>query len=228
MDGEKNMVRKISNRKLKEILSQDILEISDSVKDEMAIPSYLHWNPFVRWLMWRRYECISYLSELAPEMAVLEFGCGTGVFLPELIAQSNEVYAIDLFPQYAKLLCKSLNLNVHFKDNISEIQDNSLDIIIAADVLEHMNEKDLETYLKAFKVKLKSNGRLIVSGPTESFFYKVGRVLSGFGGKGDYHKTNINDLIDQITKHFVLNRVINLPFSFLPSLFKVCEFKQSL
>ena len=33
---------------------------------------------------------------------------------------------------------------------------------------------------------------LIISGPTESFLYKIGRKLAGFSG--DYHVTNIYDV----------------------------------
>ena len=222
------MIRKMSFRKLKELLLKDISGISDLNKDEMAIPSYLHWNPLIRWLIWRRYEHISYLSGFLREMAVLEFGCGTGVFLPELAAKCNNVYAIDLFPEYAKILCKELSLKVCFKDDIAELQDASLDIIIAADVLEHLHDNELAEYLVVFSKKLKSNGRLIVSGPTENIVYKIGRVFSGFAGKGDYHHTNINNLIDAISKYFDLQRIKSLPFTFPPYLFKICEFKQSL
>ena len=194
----------------------------------MAIPSYLHWNPLIRWLMWRRYEYISYLSGYLRKMSVLEFGCGTGVFLPELATKCTNVYAIDLFPEYAKILCKELNLEVCFKDNMTELQDASLDIIIAADVLEHLNDNELDEYLAMFSKKLRSSGRLIVSGPTENIIYKIGRTLAGFANKGDYHHTNINKLIATINKRFDLQRIKSLPFTFPPYLFKVCELKQCL
>src|SRR6266496_1212616 len=78
--------------------------------------------------------------------------------------------------------------------HISEISSNSLDIIIAADVLEHVQE--LEEYIGFFLDKLKrSSGRLIISGPTENIAYKIGRILAGFGDKGDYHLTNVDRLI---------------------------------
>jgi len=72
------MIQKISIQKLNELLSKDIPHISNHNKDEMAIPSYLHWNPLIRWLMWRRYEYISHLSGFSRDMTVLEFGCGIG------------------------------------------------------------------------------------------------------------------------------------------------------
>jgi len=220
------MIQRVSVPKLRKLLSKNISRISSLDKDEMAIPSLLHWNPLIRWLMWRRYELISHLSAFSKDMIVLEFGCGTGVFLPELAVNCNKVYAIDLFPEYAKLLCKELNLIVSFKENISQIHNSSLDIIIAADVLEHLNNNELIEYLKLFSKKLKSNGRLLISGPTENIFYKIGRGLAGFGDKGDYHHTNIDNLIDTIGQYFDVKRIKFLPNKHLPYLFKVCEFKQ--
>jgi 2-polyprenyl-3-methyl-5-hydroxy-6-metoxy-1,4-benzoquinol methylase len=222
------MIHKISIQKLNTILSKDIPHISNNDKDEMAIPSYLHRNRLIRWLMWRRYETISYLSGFSKDMTVLEFGCGIGVFLPELDGKCNRVYAIDIFPEFARRLNEELHLNVCFIDNLSEIPKDSLDIIIAADVLEHVNDNELVGYLNIFSEKLKRSGRLIISGPTENIVYKIGRVLAGFADKGDYHHTNVNNLINVIGKYFDLRRTIYLPFKCPPFLFKVCEFEQCL
>ncbi len=221
------MIHKISMQELKDILSEDIPYISDHDKDEMAIPSYLHWNPLIRWLMWRRYEAIAQLAGFLKDMTVLEFGCGVGLFLPELHQQCGQVYAIDLFPEFAKRLNQKFGLNVHFIHDLSEISDHSLDLIIAADVLEHLEANELAQYLKTFAKKLRRSGRLIVSGPTENFVYKIGRFLAGFSGKGDYHHTNVNHLIDRISQTFELRRTHYLPFRFPPFLFKICEFKCS-
>jgi 2-polyprenyl-3-methyl-5-hydroxy-6-metoxy-1,4-benzoquinol methylase len=157
---------------------------------------------------------------------VLEFGCGIGVFLPTLCEQCGEVFAIDLFPQYAKNLCKDLNLTVTFIENISDLPDEKLDLITAADVMEHL--EDPLAYINIFKKKLKNGGKLIVSGPTESSVYKIGRTVAGFRKFGDYHHTNINDLKKIIRQNgFDLIKTISLPFVFPPYLFKVCEFIKS-
>ncbi|MBW1615108.1 MAG: class I SAM-dependent methyltransferase [Deltaproteobacteria bacterium] len=160
------MIRKVSIRKLNELVSKNISHISNYDKDEMAIPSYLHWNPLIRRLMWRRYEYIARFAEFSNDMSALEFGCGTSAFLPELDSRCNKVYVIDIFPEFAKILSDEQNLNISFIDNILEIPNNSLDIIIAADVLEHIDNKELVEYLKIFSEKLKSSDRLIISGPT--------------------------------------------------------------
>ena len=220
------MIKRIPIHKFREILSNDIVQISDRHKDEMAIPSYLHRNFMVRWLMWKRYEHISIMSAFSNDLTVLEFGCGIGVFLPELDQRCGKVYAIDIFPEYAMLLSAEFDLNIHFINRLSEVPNNSLDIIIAADVLEHLNDDELIKYFGIFSKKLKANGRLIMSGPTENIIYKIGRVIAGFSDKGDYHHTNINKLINVTISYFDLNRTKYLPFRFPPFLFKICEFEQ--
>jgi hypothetical protein len=90
-------------------------------------------------------------------------------------------------------------------------------------VLEHI--EGLPAYLSKLSAKLNTGGKLIVSGPTESVIYKLGRVVAGFGDKGDYHHTNIDRLIDDITSHgFNILRTVRLPFPLPPTLFKICEF----
>jgi 2-polyprenyl-3-methyl-5-hydroxy-6-metoxy-1,4-benzoquinol methylase len=221
------MIRRLSVQELSELTSKDLSHISAYNKDEMAIPSYLHKNPLIRWLMWRRYEYISSLARFTPDMTALEFGCGSGVFLPELNSACGKVFAIDIFPEYAQALNAKLNLRTQFIDDLSEIPAGSLDIVVAADVLEHIKDNDLAEYLSTFSDKLKDSGRLIVSGPTESIAYRIGRVAAGFGDKGDYHLTNINKLIRSIESGgFHLARQKTLPFRFPPFLFKVCEFQK--
>ena len=203
-----------------------IENISEHDRDEMAIPSYLHANPLIRWLMWRRYDTIAAMLRGGPEKTALEFGCGVGLFLPHLCNHYGGVYAVDLFPQYAKGLTTNKGIAPQFVNTVDALDDSSLDAIIAADVLEHI--EDLEQYITLFKQKLKTGGQFIVSGPTENFVYKLGRIVAGFGDKGDYHHTNIDNLIDEISAGgFEPNEMKTLPFSLAPSLFKICHFSNT-
>lgn len=219
-------MRELSKQELLELISNHFSHISPNDRDEMAIPSYIHRNPLIRWLMWKRYEHISELANFTKNMNVLEFGCGIGIFLPELNRMCGKVYAIDIFPEYAKLLSVKLNLNINFIYNLSEIADNSMDLVIAADVFEHID--DLSDYLMKFSNKLKNDGRLIVSGPTENVLYKIGRIVAGFCNKGDYHHRNIDEIIKMITEAgFSLINQRKLPFVIPPHLFKICEFRNA-
>lgn len=195
-------------------------EVDQECRDEMAIPSYVHPNAAIRWLMWRRYRAVAGLLDLPDGAEVLDFGCGVGLFLPTLVANSRRTYAIDLFPQYAQLLAAKEDLAVTFLTNLEQVPDGSLDAITSTDVLEHVD--DPEAIGRIFLQKLRPGGRVVISGPTESFLYRIGRTVAGFGGKGGYHKTNVDALlVDLSNSGLTLDRVVRLPWWFAPSLFKV-------
>jgi hypothetical protein len=141
---------------------------------------------------------------------------------------AGKVYAIDLFPQYARNLANKYRLDVDFIDNLSGLPHASLDLIIAGDVLEHLS--DVTAYLEMFSHKLRNKVRLIVSGPTETPLYKFGRWMAGFGQKGDYHHTNIDQLAVLIENNgYRRLKTVTLPFpvKLLPSLFKIIQFEKN-
>jgi SAM-dependent methyltransferase len=217
------MIHRTSRAEIRDLLGTRVPGMTDHDRDEMAIPSYLHWNPFIRWLMWRRHEVVAELAALAPGQRVLEFGCGLGLFLPTLAERAGTAYAIDHFPAYAKALVASRGLPVTFVDHVDDLGDGSLDTIVAADVMEHLDAP--REWAARFRRKLVGGGRLVVCGPTETAIYKLGRIVAGFAGKGDYHHTNITRLRDDITKSgFRLERRRTLPFSMPPHLFEVLAF----
>jgi 2-polyprenyl-3-methyl-5-hydroxy-6-metoxy-1,4-benzoquinol methylase len=199
-------------------------EVAEHDRDEMAIPSYLHGNPLIRWLMWRRYEAIERLARLSPKSSVLEFGCGLGLFLPTLTESGRLVYATDLFPQFAQALAAARKLSVRFVPDVDSVSDQSLDVIVAADVLEHVD--NLDTYIQCFHRKLKPDGVAIISGPTENVAYRIGRLVAGFGGKGDYHHRNIDEIRSAFeANQFQTERAVSLPVALLPHLFRVFRFR---
>jgi len=196
--------------------------------DEMAIPTYLHQNRSINWLFWSRLGTIIALASQKRFSAVLDFGCGIGILLPTLCSISNvKVHATDLHPEFAIELARVRKLDVAFHeagDIMNGLVSNSLDLIIAADSMEHL-ENPAE-YLEIFKDKLTANGRLIISGPTENWIYRLGRIVAGFGGKSGYHHTNVYILKDIIMgAGFKCTFGCSLPFHF-PVLFKVYVFEK--
>lgn len=212
----------VPRSELAQLLPQVGSDVSAADRDEMAIPSYLHANPLVRWLMWRRYAAIESLMDVRLDQSVLEFGCGAGLFLPSLCMRYPSVLAIDLFPHFATLLVENRRLDVTFIDSVEVIPAQSLGAIVAADVLEHVD--DLDYYLELFCAKLRPNGQLLVSGPTESIPYRIGRSLAGFGGKGHYHHRSVGDIADRARRLFSCEGRVSLPFRFAPHLFEVLNF----
>ena len=177
-----------------ELLERMAGTVSGEDRDEMAIPSYLHRNPAMRWMAWRRLDVTaSFLHRLHAEdraSAIMDFGCGTGVLFDETCRVADTVYGVDIVLEPATLLVGEWGLDqvrLMTPDAAeSAIESASLDTIIAAEVLEHI--EPLDGTLEFFRSRLKPGGNLLVSLPTENLLYRTGRRLAGF--EGHYHESN--------------------------------------
>jgi 2-polyprenyl-3-methyl-5-hydroxy-6-metoxy-1,4-benzoquinol methylase len=203
--------------------------LAPDARDESAVPSYSHWNPAIRWLMFRRLDMISEMTlgvlegrRAGVSRAVLDFGCGLGMLIPVLAPKLETFYACDEQLGPARLTAEHFGLRnvvwVEPGDLARAVPDSGLDAIVAADVLEHV--EDLGATVDLLGQKLRQGGALIVSGPTENAAYRCGRWIAGFSGA--YHVRSIFDVEDTIRRSgFVLDRVRRLPFPVPPILFRV-------
>jgi 2-polyprenyl-3-methyl-5-hydroxy-6-metoxy-1,4-benzoquinol methylase len=184
------------NRLSAEMLQKMAATVSTEDRDEMAIPSYLHKNPAMRWMAWRRVEVVAkWMAEAArsvgrPDSTVMDFGCGTGVLFETATSGFSKVWGVDLQLGPSRLLVQERGYTnvtlLHPDDLEATIPAGSVDLVVAAEVLEHVDP--LEPTLERFRTRLRPGGKLLVSLPTESGLYKLGRAIAGF--KGDYHHHN--------------------------------------
>ena len=179
------------------LLHRMAAELPADERDEMAIPSYLHRNPALRWMAWRRVQALAdRLRGTAEgwsrggERHIVDFGCGTGVLFEEASRIADRVIGVDTVLGAARLLVRELGLTkvtlLGPDDAAARIAAASVDVVIAGEVLEHL-EEDLGGTLARFASWLKPSGRLLVSLPTESRLYRLGRRLAGFHGHYHHH-----------------------------------------
>ena len=179
------------------VLKQMARTLSPEDRDELAIPSYLHPNPLLRWMAWRRIEVITRHFQDAcrtrPGGAgpiVMDFGCGTGVLFDEVSHLAQRIYGVDPVLHAAQLLVDTWGLDkvtlLTPEQAAGGVPEKSVDIILAAEVLEHIDP--LQGAITFLKSRLKREGTLLVSLPTEGALYRIGRRLAGF--RGHYHHGN--------------------------------------
>lgn len=165
--------------------------LSDHDRDEMAIPSYLHPNPALRWMAWRRIDVVGERLQwrTMPGHTVLDFGCGSGVLFGDVLDRGASVIGVDVVLDAARWLVKQRGLKrVSLYDPAAAkalVPPASVDTIVAAEVLEHL-EDELDDVQAWFASVLRPGGELLVSLPTENAAYRFGRRLSGF--TGEYHE----------------------------------------
>lgn len=183
--------------------------------DESGFPAYSHLNPLINWLFWQRLRtAMNFIDKHAPYENVLDFGCGSGVMLPFLAQHSRQVTAIDIDLLPVESLKKYIPLaeNVRVLDakqiSLPQLTPKSFDLINALDVLEHVD--DLSTTLSDLLNLLKPGGRLVISGPTENTFYKIGRKLAGPEFSGEYHERGTAEIKRELARGAGVRQIATL------------------
>lgn len=166
--------------------------------DDAGVPSYLHSNRVMAWFFWKRIKIALSLVKDYNGKKVLDFGCGAGILFKFLSEKNCMLDACEKnFFELSQAICSELNKEVNIYKDIREIKNKKFDIIFALDVLEHLD--DIGEYLKIFASISHNKTLLIICGPTENIFYKIGRYFAGFSGI--YHKSNIYDIEKSLVKH---------------------------
>jgi len=194
--------------------------------DEAAFPAYSHPNGLISFLFWERlYTVVNQLSGKAPYKRILDFGCGSGVMLPLLSKMTEQLIAMDIDPVPLESVARKYEFPSNLKvldgatTGLKAIELGSVDVIIALDVLEHVD--DLEAVITELIGLLVPGGRILVSGPTENWLYQLGRKLAGPEYSGNYHHRSIKDIKNVLQQKTKVRPIARLVFPIV--LFEVFE-----
>lgn len=170
--------------------------------DEQAGPAYFATRGLSQWLFWQRLKWAARQIEMSPGQTAMDFGCGFGLLLPHLRHNFQSTIAVDLMPTLSQEFMRRWDQpqassdtqpgRLEFVDHITScnLPKASVDLIVALDVLEHF--ESLTEIVDQLADLLRPGGQLLVSGPTETWLYRLGRRLVGFSG--DYHHQTIYDV----------------------------------
>ncbi len=192
--------------------------IEKDILDEAAFPAYLNKNPVIIAIFWGRiYYVMKELDRLICGFdRALDFGTGSGIMLPFLAKRFLKISAVDKNLEPVREIISRLEIEndkILFSENIENISNEKpralFDAIVCLDVLEHI--LDYENVLIKLSTLLTEKGRIIISGPTENFFYQVGRRLAGKEYDGHYHFVNIYDISKKMESIYSIEKVINIP-----------------
>jgi len=158
--------------------------------DENALPSYTHSNRLMAWLFWKRIDiALHFMGDITGKI-VLDFGCGGAVTFKYLNQKRCSIVGCDENILLARQVCRAMNINAELYSDLSAIDGRKFDYILALDVLEHIENS--AALLSKFKGMMQPGSKIILSGPTENFWYRLGRNLAGFSGH--YHVKNIHQI----------------------------------
>lgn len=175
------------------------------------VPEYNSKIPFVKNIFFKKLNLVANTIEIKDNFNILEIGCGEGILLNKLKEKNPNcnLVGIDINPNVNFLSIPNTIIKIEDATNMS-FKDNSFDLVYAVDVLEHI--KDVDLAIKEIKRVLKEKGKLIISGPTETTFYRLCRLLIKQKWILKEHYYNVNDLNKKIIDHnFYVYKKINIP-----------------
>ena len=189
---------------------------------EAAFLAYAHTNPVIDYLFWKRLKVAEEYVLTHDAKKVLDFGSGSGVMSYALGKNGIQVTAFDIDLKPLEEIKKTISFPSSVVFETGQALDDSrfdgaFDCIVALDVLEHI--EDLSDFVALARRVLKKDGYVIVSGPTENVWYKIGRWFAGKEFTGDYHVSNIASIEERLAQDFAIKRIHTI-FPFLP-LFRI-------
>ena len=173
-----------------EITSRDYDERIEMLGEEHAIKTY--WKPEDESNR-RRIEVISNAIPLKRDEVAIDIGCGVGTFAYRMALKGGKAIGLD-YSLASLRVAKSLgegkfrgNQKVHFiaaDATRLPFQDSSADVIVAADFIEHIDDKGKEILLDESARVLGKNGRMIIFTPNKLREF-IGHIVRWFrGGEG--------------------------------------------
>jgi len=180
-------------------------------KDSVRMPRlYFYPIRFVRKFFWARLKSIhrSMIRTVPQRRVAIDFGCGSGVFLPTLANTFDLVQGIDIEADEAKEIVEAYKLkNVRLINadiyNLSDTGIEKADAIVAADVLEHF--KELDVAVRRLHEWLKDDGYLFTSGPSENILTRWGRILGRIEKPWDHYHTGYE--VEDFLEHHGFQRI---------------------
>jgi 2-polyprenyl-3-methyl-5-hydroxy-6-metoxy-1,4-benzoquinol methylase len=173
--------------------------------EETCVPSYLHNNLLaasVAW--WRLFASESLYSKHALPGGVLDFGAASGE-LAHLLPLGTTYDFVEADENMVHFLQRDHPESA--RRSLESLPPKHYAAVFALDSLEHND--DVARIVDLLVEALRSDGVMIISGPTENVLYRIGRRIAGFSGH--YHKTTIYDIERIVAKRLSLERRRILP-----------------
>ena len=101
---------------------------------------------------------------------VLEVGASYCDFINSVKAKKK--IALDSWPGIRRYANKDVECIVGNVNNLKKIKNDTLDIVFASNLFEHLEKKDFELFLEQIKQKMRRDGKLIILQPNYKKCYK--------------------------------------------------------
>lgn len=136
-----------------------------------------------------RYKKMNSILNKLLKGKVLEIGCSSGEFLASLQKKGWEVKGLEISKKATQeAIKKGIDVTVHDANEKLPIEDDSFDVVISGETIEHLFE-DVDFLNECYRV-LKKDGILIITTPNLTSLKNRILMLFGFNPRyaiADYH-----------------------------------------
>jgi len=153
---------------------------------------------------------------------ILEAGCGSGIFFPELIQHCKKLYGLEIFnkanKEKVKEMMKKENIDAELiTGSILEIpfKENFFDAIVCISTLEHLEPERLEGAISEMKRVVKKDGLIILGFPSGRKIMQLYCMLITRNPHFDFHRSNHNLILEKIGNNLKIEKIKSF-FNFLP------------
>lgn len=120
--------------------------------------------------LWRALNRYYFDKVVKPEDCVLELGAGYGHFINNV--RARERVALDLWEGFKQHLEPGIRAHVGPVDDLSWLDDSSVDFAFASNLFEHVTQQALQAVLRQLERKLRPGGTLNILQPNYRFAYR--------------------------------------------------------
>jgi SAM-dependent methyltransferase len=148
---------------------------------------------------------------------LLEVGYGSGLLIPTLCSQSDELYGVDLEREPPQLRAALERLGARPKGLVQAdvrslpFSDGYFDGVVAFSILEHLERAALDKALGELARVLEPGGRLLVGVPAVHRAMNAAFLAIGFRDIGHHHFSGMADILATARPFFSIERRAALP-----------------
>lgn len=142
---------------------------------------------------------------------ILDLGCGDGALAKELFSVGRNIIGIDISRKALKFASKFSNIKWVLGD-VKELPfcSNSLDYVIASELIEHLTYNEAIKMLQEIRRVLKSDGKILLTTPNKyNFYYILYKFVKGRSLSSEHTKEYCpHELRVLVSKFFEIEKII--------------------
>ena len=176
-----------------------------------------------REILWQTLIRYHFQAQINPEHTVLELGCGYGHFINNV--QARRRIALDQWADAPRYLRDGVEAHVGNVNDLSFVEDQSVDFAFASNLFEHVPQEDFALVLDQLRRKLKPGGSLNLLQPNYRFAYReyfddyTHRTVYSHLSLRDFLEANSYEVFDCIPRFMPLT--IKSRFKVSPALIRL-------